>query len=189
MADAIRLDSDITTYVKEVVVAAGALRVPGLVTPVAKPNVWMDPHAADMVFAASWNVTMFGLDVTMKNTISDALLRRTKSKNQTFGPFIYSISRLTREFQMKALHSDGLVDIGASAILYMIDPTIFKFRKGPVKVVTEGIAIGQTIMPAYDFQLQRDPSWKKRPLVTAAYEVDVKRFLEHYEAVMVGTQP
>jgi inosine-uridine nucleoside N-ribohydrolase len=188
LADAIRLDSAVTKNVEEVVVAAGALRVPGLVTPVAEPNVWMDPHAADMVFAAPWKVTLFGLDVTMKNTISDALLLRIKNENPKYGSFIYSISRVTREFQMNALHSDGIIDIGASPILYLIDPTIFKFMKGPVRVVIEGIAIGQTIMPAYEFQLQIDPSWKERPLVTAAYEVDVERFLKYYEAIMKGKQ-
>jgi inosine-uridine nucleoside N-ribohydrolase len=187
LADAIRLDSNVTRNVKEVVVVAGALRVPGLVTPVAEPNAWMDPHAADMVFAAPWNVIMFGLDVTMKVVLSDALLQGIKERNPKYGPFIYAITRFYRDFQMNALQSKGIIDIGAAGILYLIDPTIFKFKKGPVRVVTEGIAIGQTIMPAYDFQIQINPSmFKGRPLVTAAFEVDVDRFLKYYEEIMVG---
>jgi inosine-uridine nucleoside N-ribohydrolase len=187
LADAIRLDSNVTRSVKEVIVVAGALRVPGLVSPVAEPNVWMDPHAADMVFAAPWNVIMFGLDVTMKLVLSDVLLQRIKEKNPKYGPFIFAITRSYRDFQMNALKSKGLIDFGAAGILYMIDPTIFKYKKGPVRVVTEGIAIGQTIMPAYDFHVPLNPSmFKGRPLVSAALEVDVERFLKYYEEIMVG---
>jgi len=189
LADAIRLDSSVTKNVKEVVVVAGALRVPGLVTPVAEPNAWMDPHAADMVFTAAWKVTLFSLDVTMKVALPDELLLRIKEKNLRFGAFIYSITRGYRDFQMNALHSAGIIDFGASAILYMIDPTIFKFKKGPVRVVTEGIAIGQTIMPNLEFQIQIDPvTWKGKPLVSAAFEVDAERYLKLYEAIMVGKQ-
>ena len=36
----------------------------GNVTACAEANIWNDPHAADRVFAADWNVTMVGLDVT-----------------------------------------------------------------------------------------------------------------------------
>jgi inosine-uridine nucleoside N-ribohydrolase len=129
LADAIRLDSSVAKNVKEVVVVAGALRVPGLVTPVAEPNAWMDPHAADIVFTAPWNVTLFSLDVTMKVALPDDLMLRIKEKNPKYGKFLYSITRGYRDFQMNALHSAGIIDIGASAILYMIDPTIFKLRR------------------------------------------------------------
>jgi inosine-uridine nucleoside N-ribohydrolase len=185
LADAVRLDSSVTKNVKEVVVVAGALRVPGLTTPVAEPNAWMDPHAADITFTAPWKVIMLGLDVTMKVTLSDALLLRIKNENRKYGPFIYAITRVYREFYKNFLHSEGIVDIGAAAILYMVDPTIFKFKEGPVRVVTEGIAIGQTIMPNLEFQLQ-SPAWKGKPLVSAAFEMDGERYLKYYTEIMTG---
>jgi inosine-uridine nucleoside N-ribohydrolase len=67
--------------------------------------------------------------------------------------------------------------------MYLIDSTLFKLTKGPVRVVTDGIAIGQTIMPAYDYQLQLAP-WKDKPLVNAAIGVDADRFLKVFESVM-----
>jgi inosine-uridine nucleoside N-ribohydrolase len=71
----------------------------------------------------------------------------------------------------------------------MIDPTIFNFKKGPVRVVTEGIAIGQIIMPNLEFQIQIDPlTWKGKPLVSAAFEVNAERFLKQYEVTMLGIQ-
>jgi inosine-uridine nucleoside N-ribohydrolase len=112
---------------------------------------------------------------------------RIKNKNPKYGPFIYSITRFLRDFQMKALHSDGIVEPRASAILYMVDSSMLKFVKGTVRVVTEGIAIGQTIMPAYEFQSQLPP-WKGKPFVSAAFDVDTKRFFKLYEAIMEGKQ-
>jgi inosine-uridine nucleoside N-ribohydrolase len=70
-----------------------------------------------------------------------------------------------------------------SAIMFLIDPDLFTIRKGPVRVVTDGIAVGETIMPAYDYQLELPP-WRGRPAVTTATDVDVKRFLETFESVM-----
>ena len=187
LAEAINLDSNVTKNVKEVVVVGGALRVPGLVTPVAEPDMWLDPHAADIVFTAPWRVTMIGLDVTMKLTLSDDLLLRIKNQNSKYGSFIYSITRFYRDFYKNALHIDGINDLGSSAILYMVDSSIFKFKQGPVRVVTEGIAMGQTIMPNLEFQLQL-PAWQGKPLVSAAFDVDVGRFLKYYEAIMEGKQ-
>jgi purine nucleosidase len=67
--------------------------------------------------------------------------------------------------------------------MYLIDSSLFKLIRGPVRVVTDGIAIGQTIMPSYDYQLQLPP-WKDKPFVNAAVEVDTKRFLRTYESIM-----
>ena len=183
LADAIRMDTTVVHNIKEVVVVGGALRVPGLITPVAEPNVWVDPHAADLVFTTPSKVTMFGLDVTMKVVLPDGLMERIKNENPKYGPFVYSISREYRDFQMKLFDTEGMIDIGAAAILYLLDSSLFKYKKGPVRVVTDGIARGQTIMPAYAFQSQL-PEWKGKPDVSAASEVDAERYLKDYEAIM-----
>jgi inosine-uridine nucleoside N-ribohydrolase len=188
LAEAIRLDSNVTRNVKEVVFIGGALGVPGLANPVAEPNVWFDPHAADIVFTAPWQVTMIGLDVNPKATLSDDLLLRIKNKNPKYGPFVYSITRFLLDFHRNFLKVDGINDHDAAGIMYLIDPSIYKFRKGPVRVVTEGIAIGQTIMPSLDFHLQQEP-WKGQPLVSAAFDIDVERYLKTFEAIMVPKQP
>jgi purine nucleosidase len=69
--------------------------------------------------------------------------------------------------------------------MYLIDPGIFKVRQGPVRVVREGIAQGETIMPAYDYQMNL-PAWRGKPLVTTATDVDVQRFRTTFESVMTS---
>jgi purine nucleosidase len=188
LAQAIRLDSNFTRNVKEVVLMGGSLHTPGNVSPVAEANIAGDPHAADIVFTARWKVTMIGLDVTQKVKLNDDILLRIKNRNSRYGAFLFSITRFYMNFHQKVNHIEGGFYVhDPSAVMYLIDPTIFKMKKGPVRVVTEGIAIGQTIMPAYDYQLEL-PAWKNQPFVSAAVNVDVNRFLQRFEAIMVQKQ-
>jgi purine nucleosidase len=66
LALALELDPELPSLVADVVIMGGAARVPGNVSAVAEANIWNDPVAANRVFAASWSVTMVGLDVTME---------------------------------------------------------------------------------------------------------------------------
>jgi inosine-uridine nucleoside N-ribohydrolase len=188
LAEAMRLDPNFIRNVKEVVLMGGTLHTPGNVTPVAEANIYGDPHAADIVLTAPWKVTMIGLDVTQKVKLSDDILLRIKNKNPQYGPFLFSITRFYMNFHKNVEKVKGGFYVhDPSAVVYLIDSTVFKMKQGPVRVVTDGIAIGQTIMPAYDYQLEL-PAWKDKPLVSAAVDVDVTRFLQRFEAIMVQKQ-
>lgn len=184
LAEAIKLDSNVTKNIKEIVLMGGDLYVPGNVNPVAEANVEGDPDAADIVLTAPWKVTMIGLDVTTKVKLNDDILMHVKDKNTQYGPFIFSITRFYLNFYKSQNHlSGGFYVHDPSAVMYLIDSSLFKLTRGPVRVVTEGIAIGETIMPAYDYQIQLPP-WKDKPFVNVALEVDTKRFLKTYKSVM-----
>ena len=184
LAQAIKLDSTFTSNIREVVLMGGAFHVPGNVSPVAEANISGDPHAADIVVTAPWKVTMLALNTTTKVKLNDEILRRVKDRNDRYGPFIWSITRFYMDFHKNMNHVEGGIYVhDPSAIMYLIDPSLFTVRTGPVRVVTEGIAIGETIMPAYDYQLELPP-WRGRPAVTTATDVDVQRFLDTFEAVM-----
>jgi len=184
LAAAIKIDSNVCKNIKEVVLMGGDLHVPGNVNPVAEANVEGDPDAADIVFTAAWKVTMIGLDVTTKVKLNDDILLRVKNKNKQYGSFIFAITRFYLNFYKTVNHLKGGFYVhDPSAVMYLIDPTLFQLIKGPIRVVTDGIAIGQTIMPAYDYQLQLGP-WKDKPFVNAAIGVDADRFLKVFEAVM-----
>jgi len=184
LAEAIRLDSSFPSNIKEVVLMGGAFHVPGNVSPVAEANISGDPHAADIVLTAPWKVTMLALNTTTKVKLTDEILLRIRDQNDRYGRFIWSISRFYMDFHKNVNHVEGGFYVhDPSAVMYLIDPSIFTIRKGPVRVVTESIAIGETIMPAYDYQLELPP-WRDRPSVTTATDVDVTRFLETFESIM-----
>ena len=72
LAAAVRTDPAIATLVDQVVVMGGATLAPGNMTPVAEANIFHDPEAATVVFAAPWQITMLGLDVTMDHQFGEA---------------------------------------------------------------------------------------------------------------------
>ncbi len=184
LAVALALDPGIAAKAKAVVLMGGALYVSGNVTPAAEANIFGDPHAADSVFRAGWPVTMVGLDVTTKVIMNDEILEAVRKTNSRYGGFIYEISRFYMDFHIEEEGAHGGFYVhDPSAVMYLIDSDIFKIREGPVRVLTAGIGIGQTIMATYDYHRELE-AWKDQPVTSAAVDVDADAFLAAYRKVM-----
>lgn len=183
LALALALEPRLPTLVKEVVLMGGSASARGNVTPVAEANVWGDPHAADIVFAAPWGVTMVGLDVTTRVLMRDELLLRMAGKDERVGGFLYRISRFYRRFHESTGVTGGFYVHDPSAVAYVIDPSLFSTEKARVRVVTEGIAVGQTIAVAAPVP-ERWEAWRGRPEVKVCREVDAKRLLRLFETTI-----
>ena len=145
LALALALEPRLPELVKEVVLMGGSASAGGNVTPVAEANVWGDPHAADIVFAAPWKVVMVGLDVTTRVRLEDDRLLRMARKDERVGGFVYRTSRFYKQFHDSTGVTGGFYVHDPSAVAYAIDPGLFSTETAAVRVVTEGIAIGQTI--------------------------------------------
>jgi inosine-uridine nucleoside N-ribohydrolase len=144
IALALMLEPRIVERVAGVVLMGGAATVNGNVNPAAEANIWNDPHAADRVFTAGWPVVMLGLDVTMAVGMDDPYLASLRTSR--YGEFIYDITRFYLDFH-RQVHGDYACHThDPSAIAYLIDPTLYTLEHGPVRVVTEGLAAGQTLM-------------------------------------------
>lgn len=63
IALALRLAPDIADRIERIVVMGGALNL-GNMTPAAEFNIYVDPHAAGIVFGADIPIVLFGLQVT-----------------------------------------------------------------------------------------------------------------------------
>lgn len=180
LALALALEPRLAENVAEVVIMGGAATVNGNVTPAAEANIINDPHAADVVFTASWPVTMVGLDVTMQTIMTDAYLAELKASGSTTAEFIYQISRLYRDFHYETHGLAGMHTHDPSAIAYVLDPTLFTTVRGPVRVVTEGLATGQTLLDRR--RNWREPNaWTDQPAVNVCLEVDSERLLALYK--------
>src|SRR5579863_6157079 len=64
IALALRREPRLASWVGDFVIMGGSASR-GNVTPAAEFNIWADPEAAAIVFAAGWTVRMIGLDVTL----------------------------------------------------------------------------------------------------------------------------
>ncbi len=184
IAKALEKAPEITSKVKEVVLMGGAATVNGNVNPAAEANMLSDPFAADKVFTADWPVTMVGLDVTHQIIMDEAYLDRVHQSGTAIGKFVSRIARFYLEFH-RSTGLDGLYTHDPSTIAYLIKRDLFTTQPGAVRVCTEGIATGQTIMNRSQ-KLYQETAWDGIPQSNVCIDVDVDAFLNLYADIMVG---
>ncbi len=173
VALAVATEPRIAQNVKGVVLMGGAANVAGNASPVAEANIRNDPEAANIVFHAGWPVTMLGLDVTTKTTMTKEYIEDLAKANNPYTDFIAKIS----DFYLKAYQRWGNVGFAvhdSSAVAYVIDPTLFETKECYVDVeYASPYHFGNTV-PDWRGQRGEDPN------VNVALEVDSERFLKFY---------
>ena len=93
LALAFRLAPDILPKVRRIVLMGGAMGL-GNVTPAAEFNIYVDPHAAAIVFGCGRPITMLGLGVTHQAIASAEHLARIKALGTRTGAAVHGM--LTR---------------------------------------------------------------------------------------------
>lgn len=184
---AMREAPDIVPLVKQVVVMGGAFGRnghTGNVTPVAEANIWGDPDAADLVFGAAWPVSIAGLDVTQQTIMTEAYVQELAHTGSD-GAFVRAISAFYQNFHRESAGLDGFYVHDSSAVALALHPEFYTTETGAVRVVTEGIAIGQTIIKPDGRNYPPGP-WEGRPSQTAATGVDADAVLRFYRDTLVG---
>jgi len=93
IATALTRAPDIAERVAEIVIMGGARSEAGNITPSAEFNIYVDPHAAKIVFDTPVKKTVFGLDVTHKALIQDAHVDRIAELNTKMGNLLSGMLR------------------------------------------------------------------------------------------------
>jgi purine nucleosidase len=184
LALALELDPELIHHVKQVVVMGGAfgtLGHGGNMSPVAEANIYNDPHAADAVFTATWPVTLVGLDVTHQVLMDTAYLDRLGQEGGEEGQFIRDITQCYEAFYNHRT-GGGIYSHDASAVACALDASPFELRQGAVRVVTEGLALGQTIQ-ALPHQRFPATDWDGQPHQSVCVGVDADRLRREYHAL------
>ncbi|CZF86899.1 nucleoside hydrolase [Grimontia marina] len=182
LALALEQAPEITKLVKEVVIMGGAFGThehTGNVTPFAEANVYDDPHAADTVFTADWPVTVIGLDVTHEAFFSTDYIDTLRDTCGDVGEFVWDISRFYLDFYKSRMGVNGCFVHDSSAIAYVIDPSLFEVRGGPIRVVCDGPAEGMTLQKHNDTKHKAD-EWADWPAQNVAVKVNDQALLDLY---------
>ncbi|RKF46610.1 nucleoside hydrolase [Paraburkholderia fungorum] len=189
LALALADDPRIASLVKQVVIMGGAFGTDGVlgnVTPAAEANIAGDPDAADAVFGAPWPVAIVGLDVTQRTIMSEAYLASLRDRGGAAGQFVWDVSRHYQAFHELSAQLKGIYVHDSSAVAYVLAPHLYTTRRGPVRVLTDGIAAGQTIQKSSTMPVPA-PAWDTRPESVVCVDVDVPGMLALYERTVCGT--
>ncbi len=145
LAVALEEDPSIATHVRSVVVMGGSLDAGGNASAFAEANIWQDPHAADKVFSAPWDVTLVGLDVTKKVICSPAEFADLASEAPTLGGFLDRAARYYMEAARKRAGISGCFLHDPTAVIAAIRREFFTIRDSAVEVILEGERAGATV--------------------------------------------
>ena len=144
----------------------------------AEANILSDPHAADAVFTAPWPVTIVGLDVTHRVLMDHAYFERLRVQGGAEGAFIWEASRHYVRFYGRAVGVAGCYVHDSSAVAFALAPELFTTRAGPVRVVDQGIAIGQTIQGAAGRRYSHGTAWEGVPAQRVCTSVQAPAVLD-----------
>lgn len=188
LALALGEDPEIASLVKQVVVMGGAFGANGIngnVSPAAEANMLGDPDAADIVFGAQWPVAIVGLDVTERTIMTTEYLARLRDEAGEAGCFVWDVSRHYEAFHQSSAGLAGTYVHDSSAVAYLLAPQLYTTRKGPVRVLTDGIAAGHTLQKPLTFAAPA-PDWDDRPACDVCVEVDAAQMLALYARTLTG---
>lgn len=188
LALALRLDPGIAERVKQVIVMGGALgsnEHTGNVTPVAEANIHGDPHAADAVACAPWPIAWVGLDVTMNCMLHRDRQERLRDQGGEIGRFVWDISRFYEASYFDRHQVPGFPVHDSCAIAYLLAPELFTVQQGPLRVIADGISLGQTIQVP-DGRTFPYAGWADTPSQTGCLAADADAVLDLYERTLIG---
>lgn len=196
IAAALALEPQLPELIKSIVLMGGAVRtgagVGGNVSPVAEANIWNDPHAADAVLTAGFDLTMVGLDVTMQVVLRVALFEKIAAHHKH--PLTDALLHAVRFYsgfygsRFPDLKSNpGCFGHDVLAFIALIHPELFTLVQGRLRCATEGIAQGQTIFhDRLDMQFPQAGFGEEVPLSRAATQVNVPAVIQIFEDTLMS---
>lgn len=186
IADALALDPSIAQKTKRVVLMGGCVHEPGNVSPVAEANIWNDPHAAEAVFTADWDVVMIGLDITHQLQLHTDVTQHYAEASPRNGQFLHDIASFYQRFyESKGFNGFAVHD--PTAMVYVAHPEYFSGPRGQIDLLVEGIANGQTLFSPESGHYH-DAFWQQRKNVIVPLEIKREAILQELSSIF-ATMP
>ena len=147
IAMAMQRAPDIIPRIRQIILMGGAYFEVGNITPAAEFNIYVDPHAAQVVFASGVPVIMMPLDVTHKAlTRTDRVAALRAIGNRT-GVAVAEMLEFFERFDEAKYGSDGGPLHDPCTVAWMIAPDIFDGRPCNVEIETASpLTMGMTVV-------------------------------------------
>ena len=185
LARAVEQAPDTMRQLGRLVIMGGAIGVPGNVTPVAEFNIFVDPHAAAIVFAAGLPITLIPLDVTRQVRLTSQFLDQTIRGSGT--KLTQAIRQMVPHMLQGADRQVGLAMHDPLAVAVGIEPALVTCTPLPLYAETQGQhTLGMTVAD------RRTPARQEATTarIEVALEVDAPRVLALFaERVLLPQRP
>jgi purine nucleosidase len=138
---------DIVKQIDQVVLMGGGFFEGGNVTPAAEFNIYVDPHAASVVFTSGVPLVMMPLDVTHKALTSVSRVEAFAALGTPAGDAVAGMLDFFDRHDKAKYHTEGAPLHDPCVIAYLLDPGLFGGRHCNVQIETApGPTQGMTLV-------------------------------------------
>jgi purine nucleosidase len=140
-------EPDIAGRIKQIVLMGGGFFEGGNVTPAAEFNIYVDPHAADVVLKSGIPLVVMPLDVTHQALTTKKRIAAFRGLGTRVGIATAEMLEFFERFDEEKYGSDGGPLHDPCVIAYLLKPELFKGRHCNVAIETASeLTMGMTVV-------------------------------------------
>ncbi|KAM7464261.1 hypothetical protein LguiA_032382 [Lonicera macranthoides] len=146
-------------------------------SPAAIKSALMTTEAADIVFTCGANIVVVGINITTQVQLTDHDLDELRKSGRKHAQFLSDMIKFYRDSHVK---SDGVYGIflhDPVSFVALVRTDLFTYKVGVVRVETQGICLGHTLMDQCLKRWNSDNPWSGCSPISVAWTVDVKEAL------------
>ena len=147
IAKAILKEPNIVNNINEIVFMGGAAMTLGNITPAAEFNIYVDPHAANIVFNSQIPLVMMGLDVTHKVLVDDIITNDILSIGNKSSKLFRDLINFYSIFHKEKYDTTSSPLHDPCVIGYILNNKLFSGKKANLIVEENSeLTMGQTVV-------------------------------------------
>jgi len=147
IATAIVKVPEILPNIAGIVLMGGAAMTPGNTTPSAEFNIYVDPHAAHVVFECGRPIVMHPLDVTHKAITTPERLEAIRAIGTRVSDAVAGMLAFYDRFDMDRYGMPGGPLHDPCVIAFLLRPELFSGRRARVRIETRSeLTMGRTVV-------------------------------------------
>ena len=136
----------IAAGIREIVMMGGAYFEVGNITPTAEFNIFVDPHAADVVMRSGVPIVMSPLDLTHRVLTTRERLDAIAAIGNKAGRAVAGLLGFSERFDLAKYGSIGAPLHDPTVIAYLLKPELFKGKQINVSIETSSpLTMGMTV--------------------------------------------
>ena len=137
IATALLREPAIVRGIREIAIMGGARSEGGNITASAEYNIYADPHAAQVVFASDVEILAFGLDVTHQVRATPERIDEIARVGNPSAVATAQLLQFATYLPANSPAAQGSPLHDPCPIAWLIEPTLFEFRRCHIEVETE----------------------------------------------------
>jgi purine nucleosidase len=144
-------EPEVAAKIDQLVMMGGGSSEGGNTTPAAEFNVYVDPHAAHVVFTSGIPIVMMPLDVTHQAITTPQRLRRFRDLGTPAGDAVAGMLGFYDRYDKRKYGLEGGPLHDPTVIAYLLSPELFRGKEVAVEIETApGPTQGMTVVDWWD---------------------------------------